>query len=89
MFGQMEIPMSGNSRGILLPNEAVIREDKNDFVFVMLNDTTFEKRLVETGIKQDNSVEISRGISPGERIVAKGVFFLKSEMLKSSFGEEE
>lgn len=48
----------------------------------------YRKALVQTGIRQAGFVEIKAGLNGAETIVVKGAFFLKSELMKESFGEE-
>ena len=39
----------------------------------------FEPRLVETGRRIGDDVEVTKGLMPGERIVISGTFFVDSE----------
>jgi cobalt-zinc-cadmium efflux system membrane fusion protein len=48
----------------------------------------FEKRTVQTGREQGEWIEITGGLKPGERIVTRGGFFIKSDFLKGSLAEE-
>ncbi|MGE5363611.1 MAG: efflux RND transporter periplasmic adaptor subunit [Bacteroidota bacterium] len=89
MFAEMSVSMPKGVRGITVPEEAVIRENGSNFVFVAKNDTTFEKRLVETGSVVNNYTHIIKGLQKGETVVSKGTFYLKSEMLKGMLEEEE
>jgi len=66
----------------------LLGETENHFVFVAVNDTTFEKRDVRTGVETREFAEILDGLLVGEKIVVKGGFFLKSELAKETFGEE-
>lgn len=88
MFGEMQISMAGNSKGVVVPVESVVKEKSETYVFVSINDSTFSRRIVEIGSQKGNWVEIRNGVKAGEMIVSKGTFFLKSELLKSSLGEE-
>ncbi|MBA4252114.1 MAG: hypothetical protein C0442_10400 [Chlorobiaceae bacterium] len=89
MFGELFIPISSNTKGIIIPNDAMVKEGNESYVFLVENDSTFTRRNVETGIEFGGMTEIKRGLEKGEKIVTKGVFFLKSELLKETFGEEE
>lgn len=89
MFCSMIIPSGSGVKRLALPGEAVIKDGSSSFVFVDLGGNSFEKRMVETGINSGKFVEIRKGISQGEKIVTDGTFYLKSEMLKGLFGEEE
>ncbi|MEG8990428.1 efflux RND transporter periplasmic adaptor subunit [Ignavibacteria bacterium 4148-Me] len=89
MFGELFIPISSNTKGIIVPTDAIVKEGNESYVFVVENDSTFSRRNVETGIEFAGMREVVSGIKKGEKIVTKGVFFLKSELLKETFGEEE
>ena len=89
MFGELKIPVSSNAKAIMIPEESVIKEAGQEYVFVQTSDTTtptggqaFEKRMVITGISVDNRIEIKEGLREGEKVVSKGVFYLKSELKK-------
>jgi len=74
---------------MLVPEESVVKESGQEYLFVQTTDTTFEKRIVITGTSVDNRIEIKVGAKEGEKVVTKGVFFLKSELMKESLGEVE
>ena len=57
-------------------------------VFLALGEGKFEKLVVQTGREQDGLLEILSGLQPGQRIVTRGAFFIKSEFLKGSMAEE-
>lgn len=87
MFGLMQIPLSGSIKGIIISSDAVEKIDDNPFVFVAVNDSTYEKRKIEIGTELEGKIEIKKGLSEGEKYVTKGTFYLKSELMKESFGE--
>lgn len=89
MFGELFIPINSDTKGIIVPTDAMVKEGNESYVFVVENDSTFSRRNVETGIEFAGMREVVSGIKKGEKIVTKGVFFLKSELLKETFGEEE
>jgi multidrug efflux pump subunit AcrA (membrane-fusion protein) len=55
----------------------------------MENDSTFRKVQIKTGVELDEKVEVISGLKENDRVVINGVFELKSELLKESFGEGE
>ncbi|MGE5796172.1 MAG: efflux RND transporter periplasmic adaptor subunit [Ignavibacteria bacterium] len=96
MFGEMHIPSDKNLKAILIPIESIIKIDNADFVFVQKEDSAtpyggqaFEKRAVITGAAQDEFVEIKNGLRENEKVVIKGGFFLKSELMKEELEEDE
>lgn len=88
MFGELKIPNENNSTAILVPAEALIKIDNADYVFIQKEDSAFEKTPVTIGCSQNELVEITKGLKEGDKIVVKGAFYLKSELLKSSLGGE-
>lgn len=89
MFGELFIPISSNTRGIIIPTDAMVKDGNESYVFLVENDSTFMRRNVEIGIEFAGMREVVSGLKKGEKIVSKGVFFLKSELLKETIGEEE
>ncbi|MFH0735263.1 MAG: efflux RND transporter periplasmic adaptor subunit [bacterium] len=89
MFCEISVPISGTAKGIIINEKCLIRDGNNFFVFVQQSDTTFEKIKVTLGSKINEKVEIVKGLKLGDKIVTDGVFDIKSEMLKETFGEEE
>jgi membrane fusion protein, heavy metal efflux system len=89
MFGELKIPVETGRSAIQVPAEALARIENADCVFIQKADTLFEKRPVRGGAVSDDMVEIFDGIRENEKVVVKGAFYLKSELLKSAFGEEE
>lgn len=91
MFAKVTLAGSkGEARqGLFAPSAAVQRDGEKALVFVPLGATEFAVREVETGITSDGWIQITRGLTAGERVVTTGAFQLKSEARKSSFGGHE
>lgn len=62
-----------------VPLDAVIDTGLKKTVYVERSPGTFEPRLVETGWRRADRVEVVHGLSPGDRIVTSGTFLLDSE----------
>lgn len=82
MFGEMNIPVGSHSKALMVPDEAVVSEAGQTYVFVQLNDTTFQKKTVIIGIAVDAMIEIKEGLNKGDVVASKSVFYLKSELKK-------
>lgn len=82
MFGEMTIRIGEEVETLMLDAEALVKEGSEEYVFVQVNDTLFEKRIVKTGFHLDEKVEITEGLKAGEKVVTKGSFYLKSEIKK-------
>ena len=76
-----------DSTGIVVPASALIRmEDGDDVIFVETSEG-FEARVISSGRRSREQVEILSGLNTGDRYVAKGGFSLKAELGKGSFGD--
>jgi len=87
MFGEVQLLSQHYSKKINVPAKSVQRLDGKNFVFIKLSDDLFEARRVETGESDKENIEIFKGLSPLDELVVDGSFTLKSELLKSKFGE--
>jgi RND family efflux transporter MFP subunit len=88
MYATISIASEKDEEVVAAPGEAVIEMQGEQAVFVALGDGLFEKRPVQTGRQQNGRIEITGGLQPGERVVTRGCFFIKSEFLKSTLSEE-
>lgn len=64
---------------------ALVRSSDGDMaVYIEVNPSHFKEKKVQI-VRKVGSWNIIKGIEPGERIVTKGAFFVRSESLKSNF----
>jgi cobalt-zinc-cadmium efflux system membrane fusion protein len=89
MFGQARIEQTTQQTKPFVPEEAVQKYGRENFVFVALGNDRFRKQTVQLGDHISGGYLINSGVQPGDKIVGKGSFVLKAEMLKSQFAEEE
>jgi len=78
MFVDAEVPVP-RREGLTVPLEAVIDSGLRKTVYVDHGDGTFEPRMVETGWRAGDRVEIVHGLAEDEKIVVSGGFLLDSE----------
>lgn len=64
---------------ITLPADAVLRDSKGATVWVQTAPGVYEVRMVKTGIAENNAVEITSGLNPGDVVVTSGAYLLNSE----------
>jgi len=76
MFGTIRL-LRTSATGILVPSAAVIREGNNSYVYVEKGNNRFERRAVSLGRVFDASIEIVKGLNPGDTIVSEGVLLLR------------
>jgi Cu(I)/Ag(I) efflux system membrane fusion protein len=73
---------------LAIPISSVQTMGEEKVIFVPQGQNSFEKRVVKTGEEIGDYVEILEGLKVREKFVNEGSFILKSELLKSEFGEE-
>jgi multidrug efflux pump subunit AcrA (membrane-fusion protein)/YHS domain-containing protein len=64
---------------LVVPADAVIDQGRGKTVYVATAAGVFEPRIVETGWRLGNRVQITEGLKPGEHIVVAGNFMIDSE----------
>ncbi len=89
MFATIEIPVAQTSPTLAVPDSSLQQIDGQSVVFVRKSDMEFERRDVQTGISRQGYTEIKSGLNPGEVVVTKGSFVVKSTFLKHLIGEQE
>jgi len=82
-----EIALAQTPVKLLVPRVAVQLIHNEPTVFVRVAEG-FEKRRIETGEGDDNAIEVTKGLSPGETIATTNSFVLKAESGKSEIPEE-
>ena len=74
---------------LIVPRSAVTEIAGKTVVFVRTGDETFELHEIVVGESAVAKVRVLGGLQAGEPIVIRGVFTLKSMILKGTFGEED
>ena len=70
----------GEARKTLaVPQEAVVRENDRDHVYVRTADNTFRYTTVELGDAQNELRPVLKGLSEGDAVVVRGAFHLHNE----------
>ncbi len=62
---------------LTVPNEAIVEEMGNYFLFVKVHDGEYEKRLVTLGTTDGLRTEVKTGLQAGEVVVAKGASMVR------------
>jgi RND family efflux transporter MFP subunit len=78
MVVNVEMPVTF-SRALAIPAGAVLDSGLKQTVFVERGEGLFSPRVVETGRRFDDRVEIVKGLQAGEKIVVSGNFLVSSE----------
>ena len=88
MYLEADLQSAADTTALFVPGGAVLDLQHKKIVFVRTAPNTFAPRDVEIGLALDGYVEIVKGLKSGESVVVRGSFFLKSELLKKSLGED-
>jgi Cu(I)/Ag(I) efflux system membrane fusion protein len=68
-----------NRKGLFIPMDAVIREEKASYIWVEKSQGLFESLMVETGMESNGMVEIKSEIDPTKKVVITGAYSINSE----------
>ncbi len=86
MFGKVKLFVLNGEKVMAIPSEAVLSDEGREFVFVNKEDGYYVRRPVYTGRQLGGFVEIKKGLEPGQKVVTRGAFLLKSDVLRSKMG---
>jgi cobalt-zinc-cadmium efflux system membrane fusion protein len=82
MFANFTIRIGDPFEATSVPNSALVREgDGTMTVWLTADRRHFEKRTVETGLRQRGVTQIVEGVQPGELVVTDGALFLSNKLL--------
>lgn len=70
------------SQHAVVPDEAVVREDNQDHIFVQVSADEFRLQAVSLGAQEGTLRPVLSGVETGQRIVASGAFHLNNERLR-------
>jgi cobalt-zinc-cadmium efflux system membrane fusion protein len=88
MFATVLLPTTFNKEALAIPAEAVQRIEGRNVAFVKTGATSFEQKTVQLGRTVQGLAEVLSGLTPGEQVVTKGAFHLKSMVAGEEIGEE-
>lgn len=89
MYVTARVQSGTRARVLTIPAAALQEVDGTAIVFIALDQNRYQRRSVRTGRTEDGQVEALEGVALGDRVVTKGSFLLKSELLKSLLEEDE
>ncbi len=70
-FAEVTILSGGKMKGLLVPESALLSQEGKPYVYIVLNGVA-HRREVETGIRMDGLVEITKGLRSGEKVITAG-----------------
>lgn len=87
MYAEVEIATAGRAPLVAVPDSAVIDTGDRQVVIVDKGEGRFEPRDVTIGTRGADTVEITEGVSEGERVVVSANFLIDAESnLKAALG---
>ncbi|MFW5642835.1 MAG: efflux RND transporter periplasmic adaptor subunit [Alkalispirochaeta sp.] len=72
MYAEVQIITEQKENIVKVPADVLIRRFGENFVYVVRDDNTVERRVVNPGIEIDNILEITDGLEAGEPVVYEG-----------------
>lgn len=70
-----------NVKGIFIPTDAVIREEKSSYIWVEKSHGVYENVMVKTGIETNGMIEIKSDIDANKKVVITGAYGINSEYI--------
>ena len=87
MFVRVSVLLpGGGAPGLLVPEEAVLEDEGRWFLFVHLSGDDYLRRPVTPGRAAGGWMEVTGELQEGDRVVSRGAFLLKSDVLRSKMG---
>jgi membrane fusion protein, multidrug efflux system len=78
MFARMSIVYDKHENALQVPRSAIVDTANDAYVFVVEDDIAIRKSI-ETGFSGDGMVEVTSGLTDGERVITVGQVGLKNE----------
>jgi RND family efflux transporter MFP subunit len=90
MSARGQIQTGSGALAVSVPADAVQTMNGEPVVFVPADKAgEFTARPVQTGETSNGQTAIASGLKPGEKIVVKGAFMVKSQAMKGALGDED
>lgn len=75
-FAKVSLAVGSNTQAFLIPTQAIVPILKGQKVYVAQGDSVVERK-VKTGIRKENTIEITAGLQAGDEVVVEGVMYLR------------
>ena len=80
-FGKGDIQVGKQAKAIIVPDSCIQYMSNKPFVFIRLDDLSFQAKAVELGIRNGDKIQITKGLLAGEKVVFTGSNMLRAELL--------
>jgi len=88
MFATAEIERGLTREALFVPESAAQEVNGQRVVFVRKSARAFEPRPIQVARTEAGQMEVTEGLRPGDQVVVRGSFLLKSQLLKKSLEQE-
>lgn len=88
MYATIDLDSGLSESAIFIPQDAVQDINGQPTVFVAVDPESFRPVPVAVSRSIEGLIQVTSGLKGGERVVSRGSFILKSQMLKSSLSED-
>jgi membrane fusion protein (multidrug efflux system) len=78
MFASVTVIVNEHKDAITVPTQALLKDDRGNFVYVLGADNTAQRKDIKQGIEQNSRTEILSGLGGSERIITTGQQFVKA-----------
>lgn len=75
-FVKVFVNASADNKAIMVPTNSIIPDDKNNQLIIVRNGVANFVN-VQTGVREANNIEITKGVAPGDTVVVTGVLFAR------------
>ncbi len=86
MQAEVKFPSVSQNSIISVPSNAVIRDEKGNYVWIKTGKDKFDMRMIQIGDESDETTVIKSGIKIGENVVISGAYLLTSEFILKKGG---
>jgi RND family efflux transporter MFP subunit len=76
MYAEIKLVVESKDDVIVIPQSAILEQDRQQIVFVVENDIA-KMKTVQVGLTLGNAAEITEGLSAGEQIIVEGQYAVK------------
>ena len=77
MYTRAHVLTGEQREAVAIPASAVIDFDGQPVVFVQLGGESFQRRVVQLGLRDGEYVEVKSGVEPGEWVVSRGAYLVR------------
>jgi cobalt-zinc-cadmium efflux system membrane fusion protein len=86
MFAAVKLFLPGTDEALAVPKHALLEDEGRSFVFIHHQGEYYVRRPVIPGRIWGGWVEVKKGLTPSQIVVAEGAFLMKSDVLRSKMG---